>query len=642
MSDDKNPIVVSHEEPVVNVPAVPTFEEVLLARLNRRQVLQGSIAGAVAGVFGVSLTGCGGSDSDDDDDGRSNTSLLGFKAVPVSDADEVIVPEGYTARVLIPWGTPITGSFPAYAGDGTNTADEQAQQIGMNHDGMHYFPLNGSSEDGIIAINHEYVNVGPLHPNGPEANADGSRPTEQVAKEMTAHGISVVRVQKQADGTWTHVADALNRRITVLTPMNISGPAAGSELLKTAYSPSGTATRGTVNNCSHGYTPWNTYLTCEENFQGYFINSGEIPEEQARYGITDAGFGYLWSTADSTDDLYQRFDANPTGASATEDFRNELNTFGWIVEIDPFDPTSTPVKRTAMGRFRHEGVVFAPAQEGQPMVAYSGDDARFEYIYKFVTAQPYQAATASGALLDEGTLYVARFNDDGTGEWLPLIWGQNGLTPENGFPDQATVLIYARLAADFLGATPMDRPEWGAVNPNNGDVYFNLTNNSRRAAEDVNAANPRGPNATGHIIRWAEDGGDHTATTFTWDLFLLSGPTEDSSFNGQPLNDEQIHNSPDGLWFDPDGRLWIETDGSDDEPYLNNMMLVADPEAMDLKRFLVGPKGCEVTGVHCTPDQRTLFCNMQHPEVHWPDGGTARPRSATVVVTKDDGGIIGT
>jgi len=635
-------LVVSHEEPVVNVPKVPTFEEILLTRLNRRQVLRGSIATAAVGVFGVGLVGCGGGDDDDDDDNFvvQNESLLGFKSVPTSTADTVLVPEGYTVRVLIPWGTPITGSYPAYRGDGSNTAEEQAQQIGQNHDGMHYFPINGSSEDGVLALNHEYINADQLHPNGPEISDDNVRPTEQVAKEMTAHGIAIVRIQKQADGTWTHIPDMLNRRITLFTPMDISGPAAGSDLLKTAYSPTGTATRGTVNNCSHGFTPWNTYLTCEENFQGYFINTGEVPAEQDRYGITDSGFGYLWSFAESDDPVYKRFDANPTADSATEDYRNEVNNFGWIVEIDPFDPDSTPVKRTAMGRFRHEGVVFAPIQEGRPLVAYSGDDARFEYIYKFVTARPYQAGTTNGDILDEGTLYVARFNDDGSGEWIALVQGQNGLTAEAGFPDQATVLVHARLAADLVGATPMDRPEWGAVNPNNGDVYFNLTNNSRR--EEADAANPRAPNRYGHIVRWAEAGGDHTATSFTWDLFLLSGTTEESSFNGQPLTDEQIHNSPDGLWFDPDGRLWIETDGSDDEPFGNNMMLAADPEAMDLKRFLVGPVGCEVTGVHATPDQRTLFANIQHPEGHWPDGGTARPRSATMVITKDDGGVIGT
>lgn len=364
---------------------------------------------------------------------------------------------------------------------------------------------------------------------------------------------------------------------------------------------------------------------------------------------------YRWETADDSaygDARYQRFNASTLGASATDDYRNEPNCFGWIVEIDPFDPTSTPVKRTALGRFAHEGLVFAPVAEGRALVCYSGDDARNEYIFKFVSAQPYHAATASGDLLDYGTLYVAKFNDDGTGEWLALdasdpAFQAEAATAGVGFASQADVLVNARTAADVVGATKMDRPEWGAIHPQTGEVYFTLTNNSSRSAAD--AANPRAPSPRGHIIRWRETGNDHAAARFDWDIFVLAGPeSESQDLAGNPLTAGNIFNSPDGLCFDDGSTLWIQTDGSDAAPFLNNMMLAADPQSGAIKRFFVGPVQCEVTGVVTTPDRRTMFVNIQHPGEdnnggsHWPDGGAARPRSATVIVTKDDGGVIGT
>ena len=451
--------------------------------------------------------------------------------------------------------------------------------------------------------------------------------------------------------------------------MEFGGPVRATDFVKTKFSPDGTRTRGTLNNCAHGVTPWNTYMAAEENWAAYFRNGDKaddkpnLPREQSRYSVSASRTRYGWELAAGSADEHVRFDVSRKGATAADDYRNEPNGFGWMVEIDPFNPASVPVKRTALGRFAHEGVVFAPAVEGRPVVCYSGDDAAFEYIYKFVSAAPYSRASAGGQLLDQGTLYVARFNDDGTGEWLALAHGQNGLTAANGFGSQADVLVNTRAAADLVKATRMDRPEWGAVDPQNGAVYFTLTNNAQRKPEQVDKANPRDKNQFGHIIRWTEDGGDHAATRFKWDLFLLAGPASSSrTSSGVALDDGNIFACPDGLWFDKDGRLWIQTDIGENEqhkgalaPFGNNAMLCADAKTGEVRRFLTGPKGQEITGVITTPDGRTMFINVQHPgattsaenfvegrlDSHWPDGGGRVPRSATVAITKTDGGVVG-
>ena len=578
-------------------------------------------------------------------------------------------------QVLLPWGEPMLGTMPPF--DTANSGEEQAMQIGSHHDGLHFFPIDGSSQDGLFVMNHEYVEPRLMHasaagkqlgPNG-YVLTDRKRNADEVLREINAHGVSVTRIRRQADGRWIAVADPCNRRITGQTAMEISGPVRGSDLVKTKYSPDGTRTRGTLNNCAHGVTPWNTFMTAEENWAGYFRNGDtendkpSLPREHARYGIPTTRSRYGWELAASGTDEYARFDASRRGATLADDYRNEPNAFGWMVEIDPFAPESVPVKRTALGRFAHEGVVFAPAVEGRPVVCYSGDDAAFEYIYKFVSAQPYSKANAGGHLLDQGTLYVARFNDDGTGAWVPLAFGQGALTPENGFRSQADVLVNTRSAADFVKATRMDRPEWGAVDPWSGAVYFTLTNNTRRQPDQVNPSNPRARNEFGHIIRWTEDRGDHAATGFKWDLFVIAGPAgSGGNVSGEPLGDTSMFACPDGLWFDNDGRLWIQTDIGETEqnkgalaPFGNNAMLCADPKTGEIRRFLTGPKGQEITGVVTTPDGRTMFVNVQHPgattsaeafaegriDSHWPDGGEAIPRSATIVITKDDGGVIG-
>lgn len=660
-------VMAQGDEPLSNRSSNAYFGDILERRLSRRGVLKGGLATVIAGLMAtrLPLTQALAANA------GAGSPTMGFNPVGISAADNVVVPEGYRVQSFIPWGTPITGDMPAFSLEASG--EQQAHQVGSHHDGMHFFALNGSSTDGLLVLNHEYVEPRFLHAaasglaldrNGFPQHDDGSRDADQVIKEMNAHGVSVVRVRANEQGEWEVVQDALNRRITAQTPMQLSGPVAGTEHLITQYSPEGLMTRGTLNNCAHGVTPWNTYLAAEENWAGYFANTDtDIDRRQARYGIETRDTGrYQWHRADQQSDQFSRFDASSRGASPAEDFRNEPHTFGWMVEIDPMNPDSVPVKRTHLGRFAHEGVIFAPAVEGQPVVAYSGDDSRFEYIYKFVSQRPFDAATADGSLLDEGTLYVARFNDDGSGEWLALAPGQNGLTPENGFADLADILVNTRSAADHVGATRMDRPEWGAVDPQTGDVYFTLTNNTRRAEGDEHPANPRANNSFGHIIRWQEEG-THAGERFAWDLFVLAGDQNDSrDLAGNALVEDNIFASPDGLWIDADRRVWIQTDISESEMntgiyevFGNNQMLVANPETGEIKRFLTGPVGQEITGVVTTPDQRTMFVNVQHPGAttteeafaegrftsHWPEGGSAIPRSATLVITREDGGIIG-
>lgn len=522
----------------------------------------------------------------------------------------------------------------------------------MHHDGMHFFPLAGSSTHGLLCVNHEYTDDGLLHPDG-MANWSA----EKVRKAKAAHGVSVIEVRAEKGGWQVVRPSTYGRRITANTPIRIAGPAGGSPALRTADDPGGRLARGTFNNCAMGVTPWGTYLTCEENFNGYFKAGVAQTPAQKRYGITARTAGYRWHEHD------ERFDA--------ERHPNEANRFGWVVEIDPFRPDSIPVKHTALGRFKHEGAFVTRAHDRR-VVVYMGDDERFEYIYKFVSARPHDAGAPAGDVLDEGTLYVARFAEDGSGQWLALRHGENGLTPASGFADQADILVRTRQAADFVKATPMDRPEWIAVHPESGEVYCSLTNNSQRGTDGkpgIDAVNRRAKNRHGQIVRWREAEQDAAASRFTWDVFVECGdPAQaDSAHQGNIKGD--LFASPDGLAFDSAGRLWIQTDVStsalgkpDHAAFGNNQMLVADPTTGEVRRFLTGPRGCEVTGITQTPDGRTLFVNIQHPGETpsergnpaqttavsgWPasqfphlTGG--RPRSATVVIQRIDGGLIGT
>jgi secreted PhoX family phosphatase len=639
----KNFSEMEHSNPSAN----PTIHEV--SDPVRRVWLQGGLAALGGGLLGPAwLAGCASSGAAAD--AKALGRKIGFKGVAMAPVDAVVVPEGYQAEVLYRWGDPVglAGFMPAFKPDASNTAEEQAAQAGMHHDGMAFFPLEGGTRRGVLAMNHEYTDDGLLH-------TDGTRhwTTEKAFKSMAAQGVSVIEVERAKAGWRVVRPSRYARRITARTPMRIAGPAAGHAMMKTAADPSGTRVLGTFNNCANGQTPWGTYLTCEENFAGYFEGPEQPDAHQKRWGLKKGnGAYYRWHEAD------ERFDATR--------HPNEFNRFGWIVEIDPLDPASTPVKRTALGRAAHEGAATALTATGRAVV-YMGEDARFEYIYKFVSRDTMKpgGAAANRELLDHGTLYVARFDAGGRGQWLPLVHGQGPLTAANGFADQGEVLVKSRQASDLLGATKMDRPEWTAVDPFTKQVYCTLTNNSERGQPNrpgADAANPRAPNTMGQVIRWKEDG-DLDGTAFAWDHLVLAGDPEQAREGARGNVRGDFFGSPDGLWMDPRGVLWIQTDASssvmgkgDYSRLPNNQMLACDPTDPkgEIRRFLVGPVGCEVTAVAMASDLRSMFINIQHPGEspsersdpeqpsrfsRWPDGG--RPRSATVVITRLDGGVIG-
>ncbi|SOD40460.1 PhoX family protein [Nitrosovibrio sp. Nv4] len=663
-------------------------------KLSRRAFLQGSLGITVTAAFGGSLFGSLVRRAY-----AAPAPLVGidFNSVPANlylspGDDSVTVPAGYTARVLVAWGDSLTNG-PHWDPASAMTEAVQLHAFGAHIDGMHLFPFPATGAAGIanarglLVTNHEYVDPPLVNNISPASGyATTSITVDMVRAQQAAHGISVVEIWKKS-GVWeVKRPSAFNRRITGNSACELSGPAAGHDLLKTAADPSGRNVVGTLNNCASGYTPWGTYLTCEENWNGYFSNetgdaSGvpdlnrkqEILYGQARYGIVKGGFGYRWHEVD------QRFraDLHP----------NEPHRFGWVVEIDPWNPRSTPVKRTALGRIKHENA-WCVVGTDNTVAVYMGDDERNEYLYKFVCANKYNPVNraANRDLLDSGTLFVARFEADGRGIWLSLIWGENGLTRENGFADQAEVLIKTRQAADRLGATMMDRPEWIAAHPVTLEAYMTLTNNNRRggipassnnidgttsagsARPGVDAANPRPDNRYGHIIRWRENMGKVDAMDFAWDIFAECGDKLDPQPHHRGNINGDDYGAPDGLWFDQDGRLWIQTDqvGNATGDWTNiggNVMLCADPSTGETRRFLTAPKNCEVTGVTNTPDGKTMFIGIQHPgedwETHytqnstWPDSGingpttvsgsasAYKPRSAVVVITKDDGGVIG-
>jgi len=572
------------------------------------------------------------------------TPLPGFTAVPPASSDTLIVPEGYEAALLYKWGEPtgIAGALPAWRPDGGNSAQDQAAQAGMHHDGMHFFALDTTGRRGLLVLNHEYTDENLLHAGDPQPYS-----LAKARKSQHAVGVSVIEVALERGGWRQVLPSRYARRIHGNTPMRIAGPATGAPAMRTAANPAGDAVLGTFANCAMGVTPWGTYLTCEENFHGYFggprqTGDTALPASLRRYGVASGGPWVDWWRHD------ERFDVTR--------HPNEANRFGWVVEIDPMDPQSVPVKRTALGRKRQESATCVSTRDGRVAV-YMGDDARFEYIYKFVSRDAVRPGgyAANRDVLDHGTLYAARFDADGTGRWLPLAAAP-------GFASAADVAINARGAADAVRATPMDRPEWIAVHPHTGEAYVTLTNNSQRGLPGrpgLDAANPRAGNLNGHIIRWREAGRDAAATQFEWDIFALAGdPAVAGSGARYPTADADAFGSPDGLHFDAGGLLWIQTDMSGQLMHKgemaglgNNQLLCADPASGRIRRFMTGPRGCEVTGCVVTPDLRTLFVNIQHPgeisddggaQAHWPDGGDAPPRSAIVAVRRTDGGRVGT
>lgn len=648
----------SHADEISNESENAAFSGVMNLNLSRRRLLQSSSALGAAAVVPLGVFGSGLAEAAPANTVRRLTKKLGFQSVPLSSQDAVIVPPGYTARAFYKWGDPvgIAGKMPAFKSDAGNSTLEQAVQAGMHHDGMAFFPLplgSANNNRGILAMNHEYVDNGLLFADG-AANWD----LNKARKAQNAMGVSVIEVKQGANGWEVVRPSPFARRITANTPMALTGPARGHDLMKTAADSRGERVLGTMQNCANGYTPWGTYLTCEENWSDIFTRpEGDITLLEKRYGIGKSEDGYLWSKVDT------RFNTSVTP--------NEPHRFGWVVEIDPFDPKSMPRKHTSLGRFKHEGAKVTVTPNGQVAV-YMGDDQKFEYIYKFVSKNRYLPGNENRAhnmrLLEEGTLYVARFNSDGTGDWIELTHGKNGLTAENGFADQGELLVKTRLAADRVGATKMDRPEWITADPYvKGSLYCTLTNNSDRGKEGKagpDAANPRKNNRFGHIIHWLETDGDGTKTTFKWDILVLAGnknaPKEEHRGN---INGDDF-GSPDGLAFDNRGVLWIQTDVSASTVNIkeyagmgNNQMVATVPGSNEYRRFLTGPNNCEITGIAFTPDNKTLFVNIQHPGEpkdgdsdpanpkavsSWPDGAAGgRPRAATVVITKDDGGVIG-
>ena len=627
-----------------------SIHEVIAA--SRRTFLKGGAAASLMAVL-APLAGCA--------TGRVSGPRIGFKGIPVGMGDALVVPEGYVATPLAQWGEPVgvAGNMPAFKIDGSNSAADQAVQMGMHHDGLEYFPLAGSRR-GLIAINHEYTDDGLLHVGG-----FNNMNAEKVLKSQNAHGLSVFEVALK-DGpngaNWQMVRPSkYARRITANTPIAISGPAAGHAMMKTAADPGGRLVLGTLANCGSGKTPWGTYLTGEESWPGYFWGSPTPTAEQRRYGMRSEADWYRWHLFD------ERFDARK--------HPNEFHRFGWVVELDPMDPTSTPIKRTALGRLVREGACVAVTAD-QRAVVYSGDDGRFEYIYKFVSRDRIKPAgggltqaQANRELLDHGTLYVARYDASGSGRWLPLVHGQGPLVAANGFADQGEVVIKTRLAADAVGATKMDRPEWLAIDPVGRGVYAALTNNQLRGQAGqpaVDGANPRADNAMGHILGWHEDG-DFDAPGFKWHQLVLAGAGTGAGV--KPEHQGNVKGDafacPDTLNFDGRGVLWICTDIGSGALHRgemaslgNNQVLACDVPTREVRRFFTGPVGCELAGASTTPDGSTIFISVQHPGEspsgrndpaqprrysNWPDfNPNGRPRSAVVAVRRNDGGVVGT
>ncbi len=724
-----------------NTSANADFDSVLNLRLSRRNMLRGGVGAAGSVLLGgaglASLVGCATSGQGAM---TANTPLstLGFTPVAKSMADMVSVPAGYKAEVFYALGDPILAGAAAFKNDGTDTDFDK--RAGDHHDGMEWFGLdtNGKpshtySARGLIAMNHEATTDEKLssffiHTDGGTSTLP--RKASEVDKELMVHGLSVIEVAAQG-GKWSYKqASTFNRRVTTLSEAVIHGPARGSEHLITQYSTDGTKVRGTLNNCGTGKTPWGTYASGEENWFGYFTRDAKDDAKRGakdnavaalnRYGRrAGAASRHGWESAGSSD-RYTRWNNSAIGASAKDDFRNEMNTFGYIVELDPYKPTQALRKRTALGRMGHENVTFSKPVVGQPVVAYMGDDSRGEYIYKYVSAALWVASDADAEdklavgdkYLDKGTLFVAKFKADGMGEWLELSMKNPivAFNPDFEFKSDADVAIFTRLAADAVGATKMDRPEWAGVNPRNGEVYITLTNNANRTVDGefgVDAANPRvykdmkgtkenAGNVNGHIIRLAH--AKPADTAFKWDLYLTASEAgaDRGKINLSNLTDSNDLSSPDGLVFSQaTGICWIQTDDGAYTDVTNCMLMAAIPghvgdgtmrtltykrsdgseKAVDtyigktpteasFKRFLVGPKGAEITGWCETPDGKAMFVNIQHPgentkmadvnnpakfESQWPanagygaeHGTSKRPRSATIVITKLDGGQIG-
>ena len=786
------PQIVDPDDLDNNPSTAPHLQDLVAQRISRRDVIKGGVGAMAAAGFGTAglLMTEDASAQSRSSRGPVAASSLDFTPVAKSIADGVSVAAGYTATVIYATGDSLSAALPEYVGDGSET--DYSRRAGDHHDGINWFGLNPladvpdrtSSDRGLLAVNHENITGTAqfLHPRGETnlASSAGPRPESEVVKEIDAHGVSIVEMRKQGGQFARQVASRYNRRVTGRTMMDIAGPARGTAFMRTKFSPTGVLARGTLNNCGHGVTPWGTYLGCEENWAGYFKrNAGDDAlrtqrenTQLLRNGLRPNAEGFAhrrWASvvaADPSSTEFSRFNCSVLGATATDDFRNEHNTFGYIVEIDPYDPLSRPKKRTALGRRANEGAWSSLPRAGRPIAFYIGCDSRNEYVYKYVsdaTWNPLDARrggmAAGDKYMDRGTIYAAVFNADGTGRWEaltlanPKVAAGVAVSANNPagyqFADLADICVNTRLAAGAAGATRMDRPEWTAVNPFNGEIYITMTENPDRGNSGnsgnnvpnpaLDASNPRywrdtkgvtsqgaaianqRGNVNGHIVRIREDGDDAGAFSFRWDIFLFASqanadtPAEEANYqqnvNLSGLTDANDLSKPDGVWFSTvTGICYIQTDDNTYTDRSNAMLLAAIPGrygdggAVDvvnlpsgspnqavtspvtvrtfagrrmteatLKRLFVGPRGAEITGLTETPDGKALFINVQHPgentgragavpastaltpatlngpfESNWPGnagygpgGAGARPRSATVVITRIDGGVIG-
>ena len=643
MTDSKHTRLSADEWDELNFPRpeVQEFDRVVERAISRRGFLGGALAfGSGAAVFGTAMLK--GSTAL-----AQQTTRFAFEQIAAQTDSTVHVPAGYSWKVLVRWGDALFSDAPAFdPATGVPVAGSD-RVFGENTDGMELFNIGGKE---VLVVNSEYTN-NEINLGTPDVEDAVATSAEDVLRLQNFQGVTVMEIAEGAEG-WAVVKDsAFNRRITHNTPMTADGPAAGHDLLKTEADATGMAILGTLNNCGSGRTPWGTYLTCEENFNGYFGATAEVSPAEAvaagykRYGVS--------TKVEPGNYNYHAFDARFDIAKTP----NEPHRFGYIVEIDPSDATSTPVKHTALGRFKHENAASVVAANGQ-VVVYMGDDERGEFMYKWVSRDVYVPGGDTSTLLVDGTLYVAKFNDDMTGEWVAL-------TPEATGMSAAEIAIFTRTAASKVGATTMDRPEWIAVNPTAIEAYCCLTNNSRRGAlkDDgtpqtnaggevmaVNAPNPRETNEYGQIVRWRPEGSDHTATGFAWDLYVMAGnPSvhKDGPYAGTAnINAGNLFNSPDGMQIDTAGIIWIQTDGDDSNEgefagMGNNQMLAGDPVTGEIRRFLTGPLGSEVTGLTWSSDKRTMFVGIQHPGAGFPDGEGSLPRSSIVAVKRDDGALVG-
>ena len=596
--------------------------------IKRRRVLQGAFTIGLS-AFATSLIPKVNVFS------KNGANSLEFKSISANTLDTVTLPNGFSWYTISSWGDPLWSTSPEFDHLSRGTGSSQEVSVGDNNDGMSLFDIGGSS---VLAVNNESCNRGVIFGNRVSGLPET---TDDVRKGMASHGVSIFEI-KVKNGKWSIKKDSVfNRRITANTPISLTGPAKGHALLKTEEDPKGKMVKGTFNNCGCGRTPWGTYLTCEENFNYYFSvlqPGGEnmLTEEQQRYGLRANDKGYNWAMNQ------ERFNIgkNP----------NEPNRHGYIVEIDPSNPNSIPKKHTAMGRFKHENCEIVLTKDNH-IVAYMGDDEKGEFLYKFISKGKFIKGHSSNLqLLTEGDLFVAVFEENGTGKWVNLKESEMG---------EAEVCVFSRIAATKVGATSMDRPEWIAANPHKIEAYCALTNNNERGVigknQTLNSVNPRENNIYGHILRWIPEKEDHGSSAFSWDLFLMAGnPSTQEGINrgSSNITEENMFNSPDGIAFDTIGNLWIRTDGnySNSGDFMgmgNNQMLIADTNTGEVKRFLVGPKEAEITGQTWSLDKKTMFVGIQHPgeknpeACHFPQVGKGIPRSSIIAITRDDGGLMG-